>query len=176
MRRIKIIGILLVSMLLILGACAPAPEPTPAPPPAPAPEDTIPLTVPGFDFVEKSDRIEPLYEGEEYSALSFFTPKINSKFENKVDHLTVYARLFKDDTSSKKMANLLLIGASATEIQINGRKATLTYKTNNGETIVFQQEGRLVIYSLSAPPFEATTFDEEILKDAAIEGFKAIRF
>ena len=170
-----IIGILLAVVVLVFGACGPA-SPSETETPTKAPEDMIPLTVPDFNFVERSDRVGPLFEGEEYSATSFFTPEPNSKFENKVDHLTVDAHLFKGDTSSKKMANLLLIGASATEIQINGRKATLTYKENNGETILFQQQGRLVIYSLSAPPFEATTFDEEILKDAAIEGFKAIRF
>ncbi|MFC1955016.1 FxLYD domain-containing protein [Chloroflexota bacterium] len=148
--------------------------PTPPPARSPAPEDIIPLVVQGFDFVAKSDRVEPKFEGEEYSADSFFTPKSNSKFENKVDHLIVEAYLFKDDTSSKEMADLLLIGASATEIQINGAKATLSYREDYGETIVFQQRGRLVVYSLSAPPFEATTFDEEILKDASIEGFKAM--
>ena len=74
------------------------------------------------------------------------------------------------------MANLLPIGAYSTDIQINEEKATSTYRENNGETIVFQQQGRMVIYALSAPPFEATTFDEEALKEACIEGFKAIRF
>ena len=174
-RRLIIAGVLIITMMLVIGACAPASQPE-TETPAKAPEDMIPLTVPDFNFVEKSDRVEPLFEGEEYSATSFFMPKSNSKFDSKVDHLTVHVHLFKDDTSSNKMTNLLLIGASATEIQIGERKATLAYKENNGETIVFHQQGTLVIYSLSAPPFEATTFDEEALKEAAIEGFKAVRF
>jgi len=174
MRKTYIIGVLLVAVLLVLGACAPTPTPETGVP-AKAPEDVIPLSVPGFDFVEKSDRVEPLFEGEEYSALSFFVPKANSEFENKVDHLTVYVCLFKDDTSSNEMAKLLLIGASTIKIEFNEEEATLTYKKDNGETILFQQRGRLVIYSLSAPSLEATTFDEEVLKNAAIEGFKAIR-
>jgi len=174
-KTLIIVGAFLLAILLVLGACAPALQPE-TETPAKAPEDMIPLTVPDFNFVEKSDRVEPLFEGEEYSATSFFMPKSNSKFQSEVDHLTVHVHLFEDDTSSNKMTNLLLVGASATEIQIGERKATLAYNENNGETIVFHQQGRLVIYSLSAPPFEATTFDEEALKEAAIEGFKAVRF
>ncbi len=165
---------------LISETSSPRARPTPASRvgvPAKAPEDIIPLTVPGFNFVEKSDRVEPIYEGEEYSATSFFVPKPNSKFESKVDHLTVDVYLFKDEASSQQHFNLIAgLGTSSMEIQVNGEPTILTYNERVGETIAIQQQGRLVIYSLSAPPFEATTFDEVTLKDAAIEGFKAIRF
>ena len=175
MLRTRIVVILFVAILLVLGACESALQPETGES-AKAPEDMIPLTVTGFDFVEKSDRVAPLWEGEEYSAISFFRPKSNSKFQGEIDHLTVYVRLFEDETSSKNMTGIFLVGVSATEIQIGERVATLTYNESNGETIVFYQQGKLVVYSLSAPPFEATTFDEETLKEAAIEGFKAVRF
>ncbi len=159
---------------------SPRARPTPAPKAviaAKAPEDIIPLTVPSFNFVEKSDRVNPMFEGEEYSASSFFVPKPNSKFQNKVDHLTVDVHLFKDEASSQQHFNFIAgFGTSSIEIQVNGEPTILTYNERVGETIAIQQQGRLVIYSLSAPPFEAVTFDEEVLKDAAIEGFKAIRF
>ncbi len=178
----RLLTVCSVAVVLILSACngGMAPLDTTTTPP----EEVISIAVPGFNFIDKSDRVEPIFEGEEYSAESFFTPKANSKFHNKVDHLIVAVYLFKDDASSKEMANLLLIGVYATDIQVNGRKATITYNSTYGEAVVFLQKGRLVVYSFSASPFDAssgspfdaTTFDEVTLKDAAIEGFKAIRF
>lgn len=44
MRKAQIIGILIVTVLLILGACAPTPTPTPTPAPAPAPAPAPPPT------------------------------------------------------------------------------------------------------------------------------------
>jgi len=41
MRKAYIIGVLLITALLILGACTPAPEPAPAPTPTPTPEDSL---------------------------------------------------------------------------------------------------------------------------------------
>lgn len=41
MRKAYIIGVLLIVVLLILGACTPAPEPAPAPTPTPTPEDSL---------------------------------------------------------------------------------------------------------------------------------------
>ena len=141
-----------------------------------APEDVIPPAVPGFILHEKSNRVEPVFEGEEYSAYSFFVPKANSKFENKIHSVEVWVRLFKDDASSKKAFDALAQGGtSAAEIEVNDTKTILTYDEDFGETCAIQQQGRLVIYSDSIPPFEATTFDEDVLKDAAIEGLKAIR-
>ncbi len=174
-KTLIILGAFLLAIPLVLGACESALQPETGES-AKAPEDMIPLTVTDFNFVEKSNRVEPLFEGEEYSAVSFFTPKTNSKFENNVDHLTIHVYQFEDDASSSNMTSIFLVEVSATEIQVGEREATLTYNENNGETIVFCQQGKLVIYSLSAPPFEATTFDEEALKEAAIEGFKAVRF
>jgi hypothetical protein len=168
-KTLIILGTLLVALSLILGACESGES-------AKAPEDMIPLTVTDFNFVEKSDRVEPLFEGEEYSAVSFFTPKTNSKFQGEVDHLTVWVLLFEDETSGTDMTSIFLVDVSVAEIQIGEREATLTYNEDNGETIVFYQQGKLVIYSLSAPPFESTIFDEEALEEAAIEGFKAVRF
>ena len=95
MCKTQIIGVLLIITVLVLGACgSTTTTPSTTEISTKAPEDIISLTVPGFNFVEKSDRVEPLFSGEEYSALSFFTPKANSEFINKVDHLTVYVYLF----------------------------------------------------------------------------------
>lgn len=141
------------------------------------PEVVIPLTVPGFSLVEKSDRVIPVFDGQEYSAYSFFEPKASSKFSDKVENLLVQVYLFQDDASAEAAFDALAEGGtSSTEIQVNGTRAILTYDEDFGETAAIQQQGRLVILSDSMPPFEATIFDEQILKDAAIEGLKAIRF
>ena len=47
MRKTRIIGILLITILLVLGACAPKPAPTPTPPPVPTPTPApTPVPVP----------------------------------------------------------------------------------------------------------------------------------
>ena len=173
----QIVGVLLIITVLVLGACgSTTTTPSTTEISTKAPEDVISLAVPGFNFIEKSDRVEPLFSGEEYSALSFFTPKANSEFINKVDHLTVYVYLFKDEVSSQQHFNFLTgTGTSSMQTQINGINTIITYNANSGETLAIQRQGKLVIYSLSAPPFEATTFDESILKDSSIEGLKALR-
>lgn len=160
---------------------APAPTPTPTPTPEAGiptkmPEDVIPLTVPGFSFIEKSDRVLMRAFGEEYYAYSFFVPEANSKFWNKVHSLEVRVYLFEDDASGEAAFDILTVGGtSSTEIQVNSARAILTYDADFGEAAAIQQQGRLVILSDSIPPFEATIFDEQVLKDAAIEGLKAIR-
>ena len=144
--------------------------------PTPLPEDVIPLTVPGFSFVEKSDHFVPMWEGEEYSAYSLFLPKVGSKFSGKVENLLVQVHLFQDDASGKVAFDVLAGGGTfSTEIQVNGTEAILSYHEDFGEAAAIQQQGKLVILSDSIPPFDATTFDEQVLKDAAIEGLKAIR-
>ena len=60
-------------------------------------------------------------------------------------------------------------------IQVNGVDAILIYDEYLGNAIANQQLGMFVISSDAITPFEATTFDEEVLKDAVIEGLRAIR-
>lgn len=183
--KIKAIASMLI-LILALSAfgCAveeaPASTPTPTPGagiPTKMPEDVIPLTVPGFSFVEKSDRVLIQALGEQYYAYSFFVPKTGSKFSNKVHSLEVRAHLFEDEASAEAAASgILTVGADFfAEIQVNDTTAILTYREDYGEAAAIQQQGRLAIISLSIPPFEATIFDEQVLKDAAIEGLKAIR-
>jgi len=182
MRKYYSLGVVLILLLFIVGACAPTSpnisEPTDGTETTTeAPEHIVPLTVPGFDFIEKSDRVEPLFEGEQYSAYSFFVPKTNSQFHNKVINIEIWVHLFQDDVSSKDAFNALAGGGtSATEIQVNETKTILTYDNEFGESCAIQQIGKLVIYSDAWPPFDTITFDENALKDAAIKGLQAIRY
>jgi hypothetical protein len=164
-----------------ISAPAPTTAPAPTPPPdtgipASLPEDVIPLTVPGFSFKEKSDYFAPMWEGEEYSAYSSFLPKAGSEFYNKVESLMVEVYLFEDEASAgAAFDNLVAGGTSSIETEVGGVTAILTYDEDFGEAAAIQQQGRLVIMSDAMPPLTTWTFDEEVLKDAAIEGLKAIR-
>lgn len=142
--------------------------------PGKKPEDVIPLSISGFKFVEKSEGVKSIFEGEEYSAYSFFQPMPNSKFEGKVDSLEVCVYKFKDEASAEEAASAFAGGGTTQEeIHVDSVKAILTYDEDLGEGCVVWQQGKLVILSDAIPPFETTTFDEQVLKDAAIEGAKA---
>ncbi|HJH25675.1 MAG TPA: hypothetical protein C5S37_02640 [Methanophagales archaeon] len=140
------------------------------------PGNIIPLSVEGFKFVEKSEVVGPIFDDEEYSAYSFFYPLSGSEFENKVESLSIDVHRFEDEKSADETcAALAELGtAEKMKIQIDSIKATLTYSEDHGEASIIWQEGRLIIWSLSSAPYDATTFDEQVLKDAAINGAKAV--
>ena len=140
------------------------------------PEDVIPLTISGFKLLQKYDW-DKGFDSCEYSAYSFFTPRSNTQFDGKVQDLLVTAFLFVDDASAVEWyVDTAGDGSSSTEIQVNGVDALVTYNKDSGEAAVLQRYGRLVILSDTTSPLEATTFDEQFLTDAAIEGLKAIRW
>ena len=186
MKKSIIAVALLLCVTLVSGlACGEGGEPasTPTPTSTPdggittkMPEDVIPLTVSGFNLVEKNNW-DKGFDGCEYSAYSFFTPKVNTEYQGKVHDLLVTVFLFEDDASAMEWY-LDIAGDETTssEIQVNGADALVTYDNYRGEAAAIQQHGRLVILSDTTSPLEATTFDEQILKDAAIEGLKAIRW
>ena len=150
---------------------------TPTSAPAP-PEHVIPLAVPGFDFVEKSDRVEPIFEGEDYRAYSFFEPASSSKFQGKVSNLVVDVYKFKDETSAREFFSMFAGKEGVEEIQIDNVTAMLLYEEDMGLVTVFFQQGKLVIMSSAEGPFDITTLeftvpDEQVLKNATIEGARA---
>ncbi len=139
--------------------------------PGERPEDVIPVSVSGFKFVEKSEYVKGIFEGEEYWAYSFFQPRADSKFQGKVDSLEIRVHKFKNETSAREAASAY--AQEGTTIQVDGINVTLNYDEDFGEAAVSWQHGNLVILSDAIPPFEATTFDEQVLKDAVIEGVRA---
>jgi len=169
------IVISIIAVLAIVAVGCGATQPTSAPAP---PEDVIPLAVPGFYFVEKSDRVEPLFEGEDYSACSFFEPASSSKFQGKVGNLVVNAHKFKDETSAREFFSTFAGKEGFEEIQIDDVTAVLVYEEDMGLVTVFFQQGKLVITSSAEGLFDITTLeftvpDEQVLKNAAIEGARA---
>ena len=180
---ILLLGIMLVSGLACGGGEESAPTPTPTPTSTPdggittkMPEDVIPLTVSGFKLLQKYNW-DKGFNGCEYSAYSLFSPEPATEFDGKVQDLLVTAFLFEDDASAIEWyMDTAGDGASSTEIQVNGADALVTYDSYRGEAAALQRRGRLVILSDVTSPLDATTFDEQVLTDAAIEGLKALRW
>jgi hypothetical protein len=180
---VLLLGIMLVSGLACGGGEEPAPTPTPTPTSMPdggvttkMPEDVIPLTVSGFKLLQKYNW-DKGFDSCEYSAYSLFSPNPTTEFDGKVQDLLVTAFLFEDDASALEWyVDTAGDGSSSTEIQVNGSDALVTYDKDSGEAAALQRQGRLVILSDVTSPLEAATFDEQSLKDAAIEGLKAIRW
>ncbi|MDR9459627.1 MAG: hypothetical protein RI591_05715 [Dehalococcoidia bacterium] len=178
-----LLGVMLVSGLACGGGGGSAPTPTPTPTATPdggittkMPEDIIPLTVLGFKLLQKYDW-DKGFDACEYSAYSLFSPNPNTEFDGKVQDLLVTAFLFENDTSAIEWyMDTAGDGSPSTEIQVNGAAALVTYDNYRGEAAALQSYGRLVILSDTTSPLGATTFDEQSLKDAAIEGLKAIRW
>ena len=171
MKKLIIFVMLMATILMGCGTTQPTSAPAP-------PEDVIPLAVPGFDFVEKSDRVEPFFEGEDYSAYSFFEPASSSKFQGKVDNLVVEVYKFKDETSAREFFSMFAGKEGFEEIQIDDVTAVLLYEEDMGLVTVFFQQGKLVITSSAEGLFDITTFeftvpDEQVLKNATIEGARA---
>jgi hypothetical protein len=188
MKRTTIAVVLLLGVMLVSGlACGEgggsAPTPTPTPTSTPdggittkMPEEVIPLTVSGFKLLQNYNR-DKGFDGCEYSAYSLFSPESNTQFDGKVQDLLVTAFLFNDESSAIEWyMDTAGDGSSSTEIQVNGADVLVTYDKDSGEAAALQRHGRLVILSDVTSPLEATTFDEQILSDAAIEGLKAIRW
>ena len=164
-------SLMILSFLLLATSCASA---TTTVSTGKSPENVIPLSVPGFTFIEKSDRVNMPFDGVEYWAYSLFEPQIGSEFYGKVLNLEVRVHKCNDETSAEEIASALAGGGTTQEeIQVDSIKATLTYDEDFGETAVFWWQGNLVILSDAIPPFEATIFDEQSLKRAALEGAKA---
>jgi len=170
----QILLLILVVGILLSSACGASSK---------KPEDVIPISVSGFIFVEKSEYVKPVFDGEEYSAYSFFEPSISSKFYGKVGELVIDVYKFKEEASARNMFYMLsgvIPGVrTAEEIQIDNFEATLVYREDDGEAYVLWQNGKLVIISEAMGPFDTTTLkttipDEQILKDAVIEGAIAV--
>jgi hypothetical protein len=180
---VLLLGIMLISGLACGGGGESAPTPTPTPTPTPdggittkMPEDVIPLIVSGFILLQNYNW-DKGFKGCEYSAYSLFSPEPATEFNGKVQDLLVTAFLFEDDASAIEWyVDTAGDGASSTEIQVNGADALVTYNKDSGEAAALQRYGRLVILSDTTSPIGATTFDEQMLRDAAIEGLKALRW
>ena len=132
------------------------------------PETVVPLTVPGFDFLDKTDPEEGIYDGEVYFVSSFFAPSAGSKYENKTDLLEVDVGLFTNAAAASAE-----IADYGNDISVAGFPAKYWYEPNFSVSSVAVQRGSLFIESLAQGIENMSLTDEPILQDAAIQGAKA---
>lgn len=142
------------------------------------PQHVLPLKIPGFIFVERSDNLDPIFDGEDYSAYSCFVP-LSAAVADKVENVCVFAYLFEDEASRDAAYAVMMGTRTYTNISINGSTAALQYSEREGEVSVTLLTRYLVIVSDSVPPFELplpdpSTYDREALEAAAIAAMKAV--
>ena len=165
---------IVITILLTVLLSASCSSISPSPPNEKSPKNVIPLFVAGFTFIEKSDRVNMSFDGVEYWAYSLFQPRVDSPFSDKVLNLEIRVHKCSDETSAEKVFSMFTgAGTIQEEISVGTTRVTLCYDEDYGEATVVWQDGNLVIFSDAIPPFEAIVFDQQALKDAAVEGAKA---
>ena len=137
------------------------------------PEDILPLSVTGFELLKKSG-----WRTGSYSiAYSIFVPTIGSKFYSKVENLQTNVFKYRHEKTARYAAlgytRISTTQEEIEEIVVDHSKATLCYNKDDGVASAAWQDGKLVVLTVAIPPSEASTFDEQVLKDAAIEGARA---
>jgi hypothetical protein len=163
--------LIVLSILFLTTSCTPS---STTKPDGKDPQNVIPMSVPDFTFIEKSDRVNLPFDGVEYWAYSLFEPQIDSEFYGKVLNLEVRVHKCNDETAAEGIFSAFAEGGTKQEeVQFDNINAMLTYDEDSGETAVFWRKGDLVILSDAIPPFEANSFNEQSLKRAALEGAKA---
>ncbi len=132
------------------------------------PETVVPLAVPGFDFLDKTDPEDGIYDGEEYFVSSYFVPSAGSKYENKTDLLEVDVGLFTNATAASAE-----IADYGTDLSVAGIPGKYWYDPEYAVSSVAVQRGSLFIESLAQGVENMSPTDEPILQDAAIQGATA---
>jgi len=142
------------------------------------PKDVVPISVLGFTLDKAGEQRtsgagDRINEGVE----NHFVPKHDSIYWGKVGELVIQVQRFKDETTCKEVLDEITSFSDVlwTQISVVG-EAQINYfaDSSGGSADIVQQRGRLLISSISLSQFDDINPDEEILKQAVIEGLKAI--
>jgi hypothetical protein len=140
----------------------------------PEPKDVLPMSVQGFYLSDTNPQKEISTKvGVVVSAENYFQPEYNSIYWGKVDSLVISVTRYKDENVCKEIYEQLTKWKGCAEISMS-EGAMLCYNDMFGEASVDQQQGKFLLSSDCLPPPETTSFDEAVMKQAAIEGFSAI--
>jgi hypothetical protein len=143
---------------------------------APEPKNIVPMSVEGFNLVEVSDQKSG--GDAQHSCVTAhtrFEPKYGSIYWGKVEVLYIDVTRYKEESICKEIYGEVTTWKGCAEISMS-EGAVLCYNDMFGDASVTQQQGRFLLDSYCLPPPETTGFDEEVLKQAAIEGFRAIEW
>lgn len=133
------------------------------------PEHVVPDSIPGFELQMKSGRQEGIFEGEDYFVVSFFKPEPGSLYEGKVDYLTIGADKFFNTTAASETFDVY--GGNVTSVA--GLSAKYRYDADSGVASYALISSTLLIESTVQAPQNVTSFDEQVLNDAAALGMEA---
>lgn len=183
MRRKFLIGLgAFFVLLIIVGIIAVATDSGDG---TPEPKDVLPTAVSGFNLVRVTPQRAESSEavGQVEVATAYFEPSYGSPYRGKVEELVVEVTRYKDEAACSIPYDYLVgfyeksTVAEAQEIWVDG-VAILTYFEDEryGEASAYAQRGRLLLFSDALSPLDATDIvDEQLLKDAATAGLKAVQ-
>jgi hypothetical protein len=132
------------------------------------PEQVVPDSIPGFEFQWKSGRQEGIFDGEDYFVVSFFKPEPGSMYEGKVDYLTIDADKFFNTSAASETFDVY--GGNLTSVA--GLSVKYRYDADSGVASYALISSTLLYESTVQAPQNVTSFDEQVLKNAAALGIE----
>jgi hypothetical protein len=137
--------------------------------PSKAPELVVPTSVSGFTQELKFDHEEPMFQDEEYLATGLYKPELNSTYEGNVAYLAVIVDKFVNSTAATGFYEEI----NGTLVTVSGNSGKYNYDPDMGMASVVVLRSDLIIGSSAQAPDNMTSFDEKLLRNAAISGTDA---
>jgi hypothetical protein len=131
-----------------------------------APELVIPPSVPGFTLELKYDHEQPMFPDELYLAEGLYKPELNSTYEGNVAYLAVIVDKFVNSTAAAGFYNEI----NGTPVSVSGYSGKYNYEPDTGMASVVVLQSDMIIGSAAQSPENMTSFDESLLRNAAISG------
>ena len=139
--------------------------------------DMMPTSVPGFHLsngVGTAGKVEVVKDKDssiKATLVNHFEPDSDSVYFGKVADLTLTIMLFKDEVACKTFLDADASSEHAVTMMVDGEE--VQYSNNLEWPAVEQQRGKYLVSSDALNPYDAA-YDEAVLKQAAIDGFRAI--
>lgn len=134
-----------------------------------APELVVPASVTGFTLELKYDHEQPMFQDEEYLAEGLYKPELNSTYEGNVAYLAVIVDKFVNSTAAAAFYEEI----NGTPVTISGNSGKYNYDSGIGMASVVVLHSDLILGSSAQAPDNMVSFDEKLLRNAAISGTDA---
>ena len=128
----------------------------------------VPSTVPGFDLELRDTNNTTMYPDEVASAATLYKPALNSTYEGNVAYLTIYIDQFVNASAAASVYGT----QNGSVSNIAGYTAKYSSDPDLGVSIFSVNNADMIIQSLALAP-DDTTFNEAVVKDAALKGMEA---
>jgi hypothetical protein len=137
--------------------------------PSKAPELVVPASVTGFTQQLKYNHEQPMYQDEDYLAEGLYQPELNSTYEGNVAYLAVIVDKFVNSTAAAGFYEEI----NGTPVTISGYSGKYYYEPDIGTASVVVLRSDLLIGGSAQAPDNMTSYDENLLRNAAISGTEA---